>query len=331
VIESIAISRFRGIREGGLSGLTPLVVLVGPNGSGKSTIIEAALIGASPLTGKAIVQVIRRHEGGGSGPLWLLWRGGKAGPAEITVTLATKESRLCRINLSPGAPDNQARFIFEVIENGTSRFQLELQTLDYKYHYHQEGPFIPLDRLEEVQLVETYPTPFETPLDVLYTQAVQRGRRAEVKEFVRKVFPSLTNIEILTQGRTPILHIVLDDSSVPASLAGDGILSLLRLSLELAASGPGVAILEEPEVHQHVAALRQSARVILTAVRRGTQVLLTTHSLEFIDGLLAEASDQDLQALSLYRVQLQGGILKSHRLSGPEVAFSRGQIEDDLR
>ena len=53
VIQSIEIKGFRGIREGSLTDLTPLVVLVGPNGSGKSTVLEAMLIGASPLTGDA--------------------------------------------------------------------------------------------------------------------------------------------------------------------------------------------------------------------------------------------------------------------------------------
>ena len=59
--------------------------------------------------------------------------------------------------------------------------------------------------------------------------------------------------------------------------------------------------------------------------------MLTTHSLELIDALLAASSPEDLEKLSLYRLQLQAGVLKSSRLPGPEVAFARGQIEDDLR
>src|SRR5208282_3857926 len=121
------------------------------------------------------------------------------------------------------------------------------------------------------------------------------------------------------------------DYSVPATLVGDGIQSLLRLSLELAASGGGGALLEEPEVHQHPGAIRQSARAILAAVRRQIQVILTTHSLELIDAILAESSDEDLAQLSLFRLQLENGTLKSSRLSGSDIAFSRAQIEDDLR
>jgi predicted ATPase len=107
--------------------------------------------------------------------------------------------------------------------------------------------------------------------------------------------------------------------------------ALLRLSLELASSGGGVALLEEPEVHQHPGAIGQSARAILAAVRRHIQVVLSTHSLELIDALLAESSASDLAGLTVYRLQLQEGLLKSSRLPGPDIAFERTTIEDDLR
>src|SRR5205823_1390215 len=143
--------------------------------------------------------------------------------------------------------------------------------------------------------------------------------------------PDVSNVEILTEHGEPILHFVFADYSVPATLVGDGIQSLLRLSLELAASGGGVALLEEPEVHQHPGAIRQSARAILAAVRREIQVVLTTHSLELIDALLAESTDKDLARASLYRLKLEDGVLKSSRLSGPDIAFARTEIEEDLR
>ena len=84
-------------------------------------------------------------------------------------------------------------------------------------------------------------------------------------------------------------------------------------------------------MHQHPGAIRQSARAIHAAVKRDIQVILTTHSLELIDALLAESSDKDLEQMSVYRLRLQDGVLRSSRLPGPEVAFARSQIQDDLR
>lgn len=332
MIHSIMIKGLRGIRAGNLTDLTPLVVLVGPNGSGKSTVIEGILIGASPDTADAMVKVVRRHEAGGSGPRWLLWRAGEGEQTKIRVTTSAGMSRTCRLQLERGRPEQETLITFVIIDQGDAQ-HLSGWFRGVKNHYdsHQSAGFRPLTDSPEVQLVEGYPSGFQRPLHELYTKAVLRGRRTEAIGIVSEVFPGVNNVEILTEHGDPILHFVFADYSVPATLAGDGIQSLLRLSLELAASGGGVALLEEPEVHQHPGAIRQSARAILAAVRRQIQVVLTTHSLELIDALLAESSDKDLDQLSLYRLQLQKGDLKYSRLPGPDVAIARSEIEDDLR
>ncbi len=331
MIRSVEIKGLRGIREGKLTDLTPLVVLVGPNGSGKSTIIEGILIGASPLAAEAILQVVRRHEAGGSGPAWLLWRAGEREPTEVTVVTDFGKPRQCKLNLERGVPEDQTYITFRLFQQNSLFASGYLIGVKNKYHSHQPTNFTPLEDVPEIHLVEAYPANFQKPLHELYTKAVQNGRRKEAIGIVTEVFPGVSNVEILTEHGEPILHFVFEDHSVPATLAGDGIQSLLRLSLELAASGGGVALLEEPEVHQHPGAIRQSARAILAAVRRNIQVILTTHSLELIDALLAESKDEDLAKLSLYRLQLKDGVLQSSRLAGPDVAFARTTIEDDLR
>jgi predicted ATPase len=331
VIRSVEIKGLRGIREGKLADLSPLVVLVGPNGSGKSTVIEAMLISASPSTADAMVQVVRRHESGGSGPRWLLWRAGEAGWSEITVSTSEKVTRKCRLGLNRGRPESETVIEFTLLNNDSSLGGGWVRGVKNRYENHYPAGFFPLEALSEVHLVEGYPAAFQKPLHELYTRVVQQGRRKEAIGIISDVFPGVTNVEILTEHGEPILHFVFANYSVPATLAGDGIQSLLRLSLELAASGGGLALLEEPEVHQHPGAIRQSARAILAAVRRQIQVILTTHSLELIDALLAESSPDDLTNLSLYRLQLEDGVLKSSRLPGADVAFSRAEIEDDLR
>jgi energy-coupling factor transporter ATP-binding protein EcfA2 len=331
VIRSIEIKGLRGIREGKLTELGPLVVLVGPNGSGKSTVIEGILIGASPTTADAIIEVIRRHEAGGSGPRWILWKAGESGPTEITVTTDAAVPKTCKLGLQSGTNADETVITFTLHLGDIYFGGGNIVGLKNKYHAHQPAGFLPLEDVAEVRVVEAYPTGFQRPLHDLYTKAVRKGRREETIGLISEVFPGVRNVEILTEHGEPILFFVFADYSVPASLAGDGIQALLRLSLELGASAGGVVLLEEPEVHQHPGAIRQTARAILAAVRRQTQVVLTTHSLELIDALLGESSDQDLDRLSLYRLQLQDGSLQSSRLAGPDIAFSRTEIEDDLR
>lgn len=89
--------------------------------------------------------------------------------------------------------------------------------------------------------------------------------------------------------------------------------------------------MEEPEVYQHPKAIWQSAKVILLNMRRGVQTVLTTHSLELIDALLAEASADDLEKMSVFNLMLEDGKLSSGRRAGKEIAFARQTLENDLR
>jgi predicted ATPase len=164
-----------------------------------------------------------------------------------------------------------------------------------------------------------------------FTEAVEHGRAEAAKDIARHLLPGMKDLAILTEGDSPIVHLVYEDHSVPVALAGDGVHSLIRLTLELAARERETVLLEEPEVHQHPGAIRQSVRAILAAVRRGIQVVLTTHSLELIDTFLAESSAEDVEKLCLFRLELQDGKLISIRIPGSEVAFSRGAVETDLR
>jgi predicted ATPase len=332
VIHSVEIKGLRGIREGKLTDLTPLVVLVGPNGSGKSTVLEAILIGASPFTGDAIGRAVRRHQGVQRGSRWLLWKAGSNDPSQITITADPQMVRTCKLELDRTRTENQPGIICR-LDDGSGERRLGVSfAAGNTYGFYLEGAQSKLlNGVQEVRLVEPHAYDAQAPLHQLYTHAVEQGRRKEAREIISEVVPGIADIEILTEGESPIVHLVFDDYSVPAALAGDGIQSLLRLSLELTARPGAVVLIEEPELHQHPGALRQSARAILAAVHRGIQVVLTTHSLELIDALLAAASKEDLEKLGVYRLQLQAGLPKSHRLSGSEVAFARGQIEDDLR
>jgi len=115
-------------------------------------------------------------------------------------------------------------------------------------------------------------------------------------------------------------------------LAGEGLKAALRLALELKLAPGSLALVEEPEVHQHPRAIWQSAKAIWGAVNRGVQVVLSTHSLDLIDALLSVPSGPgDLEKLALYRVILENGDLRSSRLTGPQAAEARSTIEEDLR
>lgn len=117
---------------------------------------------------------------------------------------------------------------------------------------------------------------------------------------------------------------------MPANLAGDGVPAMLTLAFRLAEARSGsLFLIEEPETCLHPAAIQQVAAALAVAARRGAQVVLTTHSLELIDALVAvpDLGDQ----LSLQVLRLRQGTLKVVRWTGEEIRLARTTIEQDLR
>jgi ABC-type branched-subunit amino acid transport system ATPase component len=333
VIRSVEIKCLRGIRTGVLSDLTSLVVLVGPNGSGKSTVLDALLIAANPRPPVAIGQAVERREGAGAAARWLLWKGGNDGPAEITVATGSG-SRKCTLSVIALSKDHAAiegQLVNQDSAGKTTEEEVCTTTFEARHAYGASGLFQTLDGVPEVRFIDPRAVGLRTPLHQLYTRVVEQGLHKGAIASLRALIPGVEDIQILAEGDSPVVYLIFGAYAVPATLAGDGIRLLLHLNFELATQPGGLVLMEEPEVHMHPGAIRQCARAILAAMRRKVQIVLSTHSLELIDALVGESSDDDLKQLSLYRLQLQAGSLKSSRLPGPEVAFARTEIQDDLR
>jgi energy-coupling factor transporter ATP-binding protein EcfA2 len=332
MIRAVEIKGLRGIREGKLADLTPLVVLVGPNGSGKSTVLDALMIGANPQLPEAIGPVVQRRQDQSPGARWLLRKAGREGPAEIAIITDTGTIRNCALSVVSSSQDHTR--INGTVTDRDPRGERDVTSFiaDFQAtHFAASNSVHALPGVPEVRFLDPDATNLRVPLHQLYTRIVEQGQQERAKELMKSLVPGVEDVQILAAGNTPVLYLVFRDYAVPAALAGDGIRLLLHLSFELAVRQGGLVLMEEPEVHMHPGAIRQCAQAIIEAVRRGVQVTLTTHSLELIDALVAASSDEDLKKLSVYGLKLQEGVLKSSRLAGPEVAFARTEIEDDLR
>lgn len=327
MIRRVQIQGLRGIREGELADLTPLVVIVGPNAAGKSTLLDAVMLGAAADPPKALAQVVGRRElpipqQAQSGQRWLLWKGGIDGPAKIII--ATDAEIMRQTGMS--------------FENGLQfQWQYNASRPDDELWKRAEAAnkggrtIIAFPDISQMRFVDPLAPTQRVPLPQLITRSFEEGLNREAKRIVLDLLPGVEDIVILTDQGQPVVYLTYGDRAVPAAMAGDGVRFLLQISFELATREKGVVLMEEPEVHLHPAGIRQCAMAILAAMRRETQIILTTHSIELIDALVAAMSDAELPSLSLHRVRLDDGLLKTTRLSGVDVATARTSIQDDLR
>lgn len=347
MIESVTIHGLRGIREGSLEGLSPLTVLTGVNGCGKSTVLDALLIADAARPEEAIAHVVQRRTATRFGARWLVhtkepWATIKVrngGDEQHDCVLRWRRVPVALAEVDPRRPAIQERYTqhieveFEPSMIGGTEVPdssgIGWVAFDGGNNHLTSGKLDFGDH-PSIELVDP-----GTPqlLDRAYSEATRLGRREEIIALMRELVPSLSSIEILSEDDgSPALYVVLGPrGAIPVGVAGDGVQALVQLAVELAALPGGSVLVEEPEVYQHPAALRLTARVLLATMRRGVQVILTTHSLELIDMLVEEARPEDIADLSLFTLALEDGVLRSGRLAGHQIQAARADVAEDLR
>lgn len=321
MIESIEIENLRGIAHGKLEGLTPLTILVGPNGSGKSTILEALYLGGSTKP-NTINEINHQRNNFQTESYWLIHKPFLNNKSTISI----QSNRYVWVNdiNKPDSQNNNLSLTTEIPylrskENSNEKIATEF---NHKIDFY----------IKEIILNKTELQPNNENTVKLYSKITAEGKREYLIKNVQSWIPNLSNIEILILSDKPSLYFVFNTHSVPVSLAGDGIFSLLMMSMKLSILPGGIALVEEPEAHLHPALIHESAKIIYATIRRGVQVILTTHSVELIDALLDAATEpDDLEKLSVFWVKLDNGELKTIRTPGEDVAFERENLGKDLR
>ncbi len=371
MISKLHIENLRGISSGTIADLAAVNVIVGPNNAGKSTLLDALLLAVSPNPSEALAKVVHRRTM--SDPdAWLLHRRQgrgttKADKGSLTVETDKSQSRFVRItaryeggktlvDIQPCWPEQETidelkaeRSSLEGMLASPSamtrpvqkeRAEARIQELRRKVDGLQatlksrSKPGAVLSGTPEVHLIEPEFSDQHTPLHVLYTYVAERGLKQEAQQIVTDLIPELKDIEILAPQGQPVVYLNMrGGGALPVSVAGDGVRLLLALSFELARPEGGLVLLEEPETHLHPAAIRQAARAIHAAAKRGIQIVITTHSLDLIDSLLETFGQSvgDLDKLAFYRVRLNEGELVSSRHTGQEASEARTRIAEDLR
>ncbi len=349
MIAAIDIGNLRGIRSGRLAGLAPFTILTGPNACGKSTVLDALLIATSPTPGDAVGRAVKRHPQAIGGAAWL-FRDPQAS-AELKVETAAEDNWMRQLDwhedCDPTLRDELRKHDgvppFSMISSrehglvsqgldgprGTPAGRTFVTAFDVDNLYLFASKIKGEATVNAVRLVDPG---LPVQLQRQFSVVSQDGPRKEVEDLLEELVPDFEHLEILVErNNRPFLAIRSRGRSVPVALSGDGIQAFVQMALEIAIEPDGLVLLEEPEVYQHPKAIRQIAGALLANMRRGVQSVLTTHSLELIDALLSEASEEDLEQMALFNLRLDEGMLVSSRRAGDEMAFARQDLEKDLR
>jgi AAA domain, putative AbiEii toxin, Type IV TA system/AAA ATPase domain len=347
-IERVEIENLRGIREGRVEGLSPLSILVGPNNAGKSTVLEALWCVGAGANAELMYRTLLRRGGPALHALeHVKFDGSK--PAAIRV-FGPGEQR-CTVLLERPKSRNGDR-LREATEQGLTEPMMPAQvTWDFSWAGKAESGVT----LTFVDRARKFASPFAlegTPaipwkgglvdveavrdpgaLEDAYSNLEKQRRVAEVVRALKRAMPTLTDLRILKVDDDFVLHAICgDEPPIPAYLAGDGFKRFLEVAAQVYAAGAGgVVLLEEPESFQHPRYLGELASVLHDAASRGTQVILSTHSMELIDLLLGDGSDARANSPTVHRLRLLDHVLHAAAVSAENARIARHELAQDLR
>lgn len=311
----IYLSRCRGIREGTLSELADVNILIGRNNSGKTTIAEAIMRLGWMVTGKA---------------------GDGTGEAEKDLMECWSAPR----NESELFPDefwfeqdrNKEIVLTGIVRNRAYEVRMRGKPMQCSPTFSD-----PPDAVENERTIAFFKgirafrpkDGFDRTIEKrAWPELIAKRRDKTLTETLNDVFGlNAEGFQLLPDNR---LFVLFHDQGLPLDSQGDGPRAAMRTLITLAVMNDTLLILEEPECHQHPGSLKKFAAAVCRQARKQqVQLVISTHSLECVQAFLGGAQAAESEA-ALFHLALTNGCLSAKRLD-PTVAATLEDTGVDVR
>ncbi|MGC9020605.1 MAG: AAA family ATPase [Candidatus Methanodesulfokora sp.] len=304
MITSISVENFRGIKSGRIEGLTDINILIGANGAGKSTLLEAVYLASAWAEPEDRIRnsikfdvLVRRRSQRGN---WsdfrkFLWYGMDISK-NINISLSFKSGKATEFKI----PHKSGSFPEDVIflkinseyvcprghpieEEGITLGM----TFDVREIYRtEEMKFLKGTELIDNMLYYNFELIERNVWPIIYGKRLDRKLIEFLKEGYEPDADSLTYIPITYTAYA--LMVGLSQTAVRIDDLGDGARTSLAITSILLTMENSVALVEDPEIHQHPAGLERLLSCVLEAAKSNNiQLFITTQSLDLIRILLS--------------------------------------------
>ncbi len=352
MITSIEIQGLRGIREGRIDGLAPLTILVGANGCGKSTVLEACGVACAGNSAADVFAALANRE-------WLGLAGVRYWLSKGTVYV--KSGFMPRVGEPPRETQRTTIILREVREGSVPvpgidepgpcmQFDTSLDHGGSFGFINADGRFFssytpkPLLPFALQTAFVDRPAGAAKRLTTAHFSSAHRDALTSIKlspwydelfSYLQLLRPGLISIESIAVGDRDEPHIFERDPKhgrvgYPLAYAGDGFRRSLLLAGTFARAKGGVAAVDEPEAFAHPGMFDALTNLLKRAVSDGTQVVLATHSLEFVAAALRAFEDQPEKA-AVVGLRMESGVLDPLVVSGPDAHRRVLDLGHDLR
>jgi AAA15 family ATPase/GTPase len=309
LITSLSINNFRGIKTGKIEGFADINIIIGANGAGKSTILEAIYAASAwaesidniRRQNKFDVIAYRRTERGG-------WNESRS---FLWYSMNTGQNIEFTLSFSSGKTMN---FIIPYTIRGmlASADMNKMIFLGKNQHYvSPEGYVIDernnvIMRGSPVEILDFFKEEIEflrdcTLIDkMLYTRMNFIEESVWPRVFAKRLDKIVINLireayepdaELISYISTGLgkhsLTVGLSQTAVRVDDLGDGARTSMALALILSTMNHTVALIEDPEIHQHPTGLEKILSFIIDVAQLNKiQIFITTQSIDILRFLI---------------------------------------------
>ena len=334
-VSQVNIAPYRGLADIEIGGLSDVNVFLGPSNSGKTSALEAIYLASSEHAVNDALRRVIRSRGGAGVPSILSFfpRLDTSGRIDVTLKEDGAESIRLYSSLSLTQDDRHLLALSFRHEGFSREFVLNFDPITADFSD------ITADPDDERSVEEVGKVAFVSPTDLTnvsafderYSDAYLAGTLPSLLEALRSVYPLLKDIRpVKVDADRWMSYVQLSDGVYPMFAMGDGFKAAMVLLSH--ALSPGLLLLDTPEAFQHVGGLEVLSKSIAKAAGGlGSQVIIATQSLEFLDILLKDCEEREV-GMSLVRFEhTDKGIVAFPALSGRGAKDARELIGADLR
>jgi energy-coupling factor transporter ATP-binding protein EcfA2 len=325
LIKEISITNFRGIREGKLSDLTQVNILVGRNNTGKSTVLEALTLMGQIAAHKAGMRSFTEDALGRQMPEHLYDRRvarGSRNPKELH--FGFKESNKIEIAmLFLDGTTLQLKTCLASMLTSHLAGSLDLAASDHKA----------LMWLSRAVLVDAFlAREFDKVEQHLWPEILADRSDRELNEAVADTYDTqIEDLSFVPFNGSYKLVFKTRLRAIPVDSVGDGMRHALAVLSVAVVAKDSALMVEELETHQHPESLQKLLLALFKMAKRNSiQLFMSTHSLELIAYAL-EAAEKEALDLKLFHLSLSpDGLLNARGIPAPDAKLLM-DLGHDLR
>ncbi|AGJ62333.1 AAA family ATPase [Saccharolobus islandicus] len=317
MINGLEIQNFRGIKYCKLEDLSQVNILVGRNNSGKSTILESIYFISSLGENYDEIRKIQKID-------YLIRRRLEERikeKIEKSITSITKMNNNI-VNLTSPILDIDvfSQFFYNFDKNEKIIFNINIDNFTYFVEVtHKNYNQIELKTNVSDSISEIFKNvvfidrnlSLSQLYDIIGDLKREKRKDKEIVKLLKEEFEvDVEGIEFSRYLGGFVLSLTLKDTSIPIDLLGDGAkLAVLISSILLYLEGKGIALIEEPELHEHPGGIYTLLNFAFKiAKEKGIQLFITTHSSDVIKYSFKIAKEKGLKTQLVYLRKVDGRV-----------------------